>query len=128
MVAGPADGLWSHFINPSTGTGTGTGLHRLWSIGYAFFVVSPVSQLNCHYSEYAGPRGLAHFYLSVITMCLILSHSPHLRPKSHKSRLAGVCSRGLFPRHTAQQDLEIAQHFLMADPSFSSNPSLAKHS
>ena len=60
----------------------------LWSIGYAFFVVSPVSQLNCHYKEYAGPAGLAHFYLSVITMCLILSHSPHRAPKSHKSRLA----------------------------------------
>ena len=118
MVAGPADGLWSHFINPSTGTGTGTGtgLHRLWSIGYAFFVLS---QLNSHYRERVDP---AQFYLSEVTMCLIPSHSDPKATNPGWLVDGGVCSPGQFPRHTALQDLQIAQHFLMADPSFSSNP------
>ena len=111
MVPSPAAaGLCSLFINQNTAT----ALHWLWSIGYAFFVVS---QLNSHYREWGRLAYPAHFYLSEITMCLILSHSD---PKA--TAPAGVCSPGLVPRHTAQQDLEIAQHFLMADPSFSSNP------
>ena len=122
-------GLRSHFINQSPALLT---VHCCPVCGLLVTHFLCLSQLNCHYREYTGP-GRSGSFLPVCDNHVSHSVSPrltktHLGPKSHKSRLAGVCSRGLFPRHTAQQDLEIAQHFLMADPSFSSNPSPAKHS